>query len=185
MGFREKLNLICLKAGDDPAFLRLAARSLFFCVVLSTVSCMPGMHILELTQVKNWDHKGGDQILFLEFLIRDGESGKHEKVELIKAIAGKGKMKNLGAHVQNPFQIQVVPRYKVSAMELPVSYEHPLHAQMEVSDSTGLLTRVKTDTKEGRLNVRMQADPHIDRIELFSIAPEKGSVKIYTLQLKP
>ncbi|MCE6990007.1 hypothetical protein [Dyadobacter sp. CY323] len=125
-----------------------------------------------------------DHILFLHFKIKDGGEGKNEKVEFLNATSGNGRMKNLAVPVHYPYQIKAVPRYTTSHFEIGITLEHPLFRSVEVASQDGTIAKAEITAREGNLSFRIQEESYMDRIDIYSITPERGEVKIYTLNLK-
>ncbi|WP_348066566.1 hypothetical protein [Dyadobacter sp.] len=148
------------------------------------MNCKSGESVLNKEDISNYDISTKDHILFFEFKITDGGKGKPEKVKFIKAVSGNGKMKNLGQKVLYPYQIHVIPRYNTGFLETEIALEHPLHRSVEVPGQDGIITKENVVAGEGTLSFRLQEHRNMDRVELFSITPESGSTKIYTLYLK-
>ena len=107
-----------------------------------------------------------------------------ETVELVNAVSGNGKLRNLTAPVHSPYRILVIPRYPVNDMENELVFEHPLYKSVEVASENGHLTKQNLNAKEGILSVRIQNDNGLKKIELYSITPGKENIKIYTLNLE-
>lgn len=128
--------------------------------------------------------ESADQILFLEFRVSQPEKGSLEQISLVSSVSGTGKLKNLRRPVEYPYRIQVVPRYRTSAFEVPMIFEHPLFREVEVPDPSGTITRKKQFASEGSFTMRMQADPNIEKLDFYSLKPGQQPVKIYTLNLK-
>ncbi|WP_439558693.1 hypothetical protein [Dyadobacter sp.] len=146
--------------------------------------CSKRLAVLDLNDVRMFNPESADQILFLEFLVSQPEKGDMEKISLVSSVSGAGRLKNLRRSVEYPYQIQVIPRYRTSALEIPMVFEHPLFREVEVPDPSGTITRKKQFATEGSFTMRMQADPNIEKLEFFSVKPGKQPVKIYTLNLK-
>lgn len=163
---------------------RLPIYTIYYFVLMHLSSCTPRQSALDLNDVTFFDAAAADQILFLEFRVGFSKKGSQEEIGLVSAIAGKGRIKNLRRPVESPYQIRIVPRYSVSAMELPLVYQHPLFQEVEVPDPSGVIKRRKMYTKEGTFTMRMQADRNIEKLDIYSVTPERGEVKIYTLKLK-
>jgi hypothetical protein len=142
--------------------------------------CRSGRSMLTVSELPNYDTRSPDHILFLNFRIT-GKPGGNEKVELASANVGNGRMKDLNHPVHFPTHIKVVPRYPTTALEREMVFEHPLYHAAEVSDPSGHIRREEVQAKEGALLVRMPMHSGLNRLELFSVTPERGSVKIYTL----
>jgi hypothetical protein len=149
------------------------------------VGCGPGRSTLKISKVPNYDKAVSDHIFFLDFRVTAENQGDREKVELVKAISGSGRMKNILRPVHYPYQIKAIPRYTTSALEKELVFEHPLFNAREVSEPGGTITKVAVTNTEGIVSMRLQEAPGLDRLELYSVTPEKGTVKIYTLRFKP
>lgn len=145
--------------------------------------CKTTESTLSIEHVKNYDPNAANHILFLDFKITKRD-GKAESVELVNAVSGSGKLKNMAAPVHSPYQISVNPRYSIGHEEVPLFFEHPLFKSVEVASQDGKLSKQDLHAREGILSVRIQRDNGLERIELHSLTPEKGDIKIYTLTLK-
>lgn len=154
-------------------------------LVLLFAGCGPGRSTLTISNVPNYDKSVSDHILFLDFRVTAENQGDHEKVELVKAISGNGRMKNLMRPVHYPYQIKAIPRYTTSAIEKELVFEHPLFNTKEVSEPGGTITKMEVTNTEGILSMRLQDAQALDRLDLYSVSPGKGTVKIYTLRFKP
>lgn len=53
-----------------------------------------------------------------------------------------------------------------------------------MSDPSGHIRREEMHAKEGVLLIRMPMRSGLNGLELFSVTPERGPVKIYTLSFK-
>ena len=135
--------------------------------------------------ITNYDKAVKEHILFLEFKISSDANGKHENVKLVSAVSGNGKMKDLNNPVLDPYRIVAVPRYKTSILVKELYFEHPLFRTVEVASESGTLSKKSITATEGSLSIRIQENEHMNRIELFSVTPEKGTIKIYTVYLEP
>lgn len=142
--------------------------------------CKPARSALTVGEVTNYNPGARDHILFLNFRI-SGSVGGREKVELVSAQAGDGRMKTIARDVHFPYQIKALARYSTGTIEQEMVFEHPLYRSAEVSDPTGHIRQVEATATEGDLMVRLQQQPGLNQLELFSVSPEKGTVKIYTL----
>lgn len=149
------------------------------------MNCKPAQSILKTGMVANYDKAVKEHILFLEFVISAEAKGEREKVRLVNAVAGSGKMKELNSPVHGPYRIMVVPRYKTSALEKEFYYEHPLFRSVEVASQNGTLSKTSLTAKKGTLSIRMQENANLESIELFSVKPDNKSTKIYTVYLQP
>jgi hypothetical protein len=147
------------------------------------VGCKSAESVVKVSEMENYKKESADHILFLNFRISTGR-GASEKVELVNSVSGSGRMKNLVAPVHGAHQIKVVPRYSAGRMELGTFYEHPLFRSVEVSTADGKLSRSEVTDREGMLNIRVQDDTFLTGLELYSVTPARGTVKIYTLNFK-
>ncbi|PSL24313.1 hypothetical protein [Dyadobacter jiangsuensis] len=149
-------------------------------VGLLMFGCKSGRSVLTVSELPNYDTRSPDHLLFLTFRIT-GKPGGNERVELSSASVANGRMKNLAYPVHFPVQIKAIPRYSTSAVEQEMVFEHPLYRAVEVSDPSGHMRREEVRAGEGSLMIRMPLHSGLNALELFSVTPEKGSVKIYTL----
>ncbi|NIJ54007.1 hypothetical protein [Dyadobacter arcticus] len=158
---------------------------LLMLVGVNFLNCSSGESLLTINEIFGYSKDAKDHIIFLNFKITELGPGKNERVRLVKAASGAGRTKNLNAPVHSPHYIEVVPRYKTGRIEVGMAFEHPLYRSVEVPGHDGTIIKQSVIAKEGILHVRFQEDRNMDRIELYSITPDRGSVKIYTLNLKP
>ncbi|SDF32948.1 hypothetical protein SAMN04487996_11035 [Dyadobacter soli] len=150
---------------------------------LLMLECRSGRAVLAVSELPDYNKQSADHIIFLNFRIT-GKPGGNERVELASANVGDGKMKDISRPVHSPYQIKAVPRYKTSAIEREMVFEHPLLRNAEVSDPGGHIRQVEATASEGSLLVRLQQHAGLNQLELFSVSPESGTVKIYTLDFK-
>ncbi len=160
--------------------LRLLSTVAIALAGLLMLGCRSGRSSLTVSELPNYDSRSADHILFLNFRIT-GKPGGNENVELAGANVGNGKMKDLNHPVNFPTHIKAVPRYTTSALESEMVFAHPLYHATEVSDPSGHIRSEEVQAREGTLLVRMPMHSGLNRLELFSVTPERGSVKIYTL----
>jgi len=160
--------------------LRLFSTAAIALVCLLMFGCKSGRAVLAISELPNYDTRSPDHLLFLNFLIT-GKPGGNEHVELASANVANGRMKDLAYPVHFPTQIKAIPRYSSRASEREMVFEHPLRRSVEVSDPTGHMRREEVQASEGHLMIRMPLHSGLNRLELFSVTPERGSVKIYTL----
>ncbi len=163
--------------------LRLFSTVAIALACLLMPGCRSGRPVLSISELPNYDTRSPDHILFLNFLIT-GKPGGNENVELASAHVGNGKIKDLHRPVHFPVYIKAVPSYTTSALEREMVFEHPLYHAAEVSDPSGHMRREELRAKDGTLLIRMPVQPGLNRLELFSVTPERGPVKIYTLSFK-
>ena len=158
----------------------------FFLIVMigmQLAGCKTAGSTLTMQNVRNYDPDAASRILFLDFKITGG-NGKAEKAELVNVVSGKGKLKNLARPVHNNRQISVIPRYATQHEEVSLVFEHPLYQSVEVASEDGKLSKHEMHTQEGILSVRIQQDNGLEKIEIYSVLPDKENVKIYTLKIK-
>lgn len=182
-------HLCCTFKGNKVSLLsympRFSNAIVIAVLAVLLVGCGPGRSTLKISKVPNYDKSVSDHIFFLDFRVTAENQGDREKVELVKAISGSGRMKNILRPVHYPYQIKAIPRYTTSALEKELIFEHPLFNAREVSEPGGTITKVAVTNTEGIISMRLQEAPGLDRLELYSVTPEKGTVKIYTLRFKP
>ncbi|WP_353719581.1 hypothetical protein [Dyadobacter sp. 676] len=162
--------------------LRLFSTAAILLAGLSLFECKPARSSLAVNQVPNYNPQSPDHILFLNFRITGAVSGK-EEVQLVSASAGDGRMKDIARPVHSPYQIKAIPRFKTGAAGREMAFEHPLFRNAEVSDPEGHIRHVDVTAREGNLLIRLQQQPGLNQLELFSVSPGNGTVKIYTLDL--
>ena len=160
--------------------LRLMSTAAFVLAGLFMPGCKSGRSTLAIRDIPNYDTRSPDHILFLNFRIT-GKPGGSENVALVSATAANGHMKDLHHPVDFPYHIKAVPTYSASAAGREMVFEHPLYHSAEVSDPSGHIRREAVQAKEGTLLIRMPMNAGLNGLELFSVTPERGPVKIYTL----
>lgn len=160
--------------------LRLISTAALVLAGLLMPGCKSGHSVLTTREIPNYDTQSPDHILFLNFRIT-GKPGGNENVELVGATAANGRMKDLQRPVDIPYHIKAVPRYSANEAGREMVFEHPLYHPAEISDPSGHIRRETVQAKEGTLLIRMPMKAGLNGLELFSVTPEKGSVKIYTL----
>jgi hypothetical protein len=139
---------------------------------------------LNVSDISGYDQNGKDHIIFFNFKIVGQGKGKDEKVTLVNATSANGRFKNLTAPVHYPYQIHIVPRYNTDHIETVLVFEHPLFRSVEVASQDGTISQSSLIASDGVLSMRIQEDKTMESIELYSITPDRGKVKIYTLHLK-
>jgi hypothetical protein len=144
------------------------------------LGCGSGQAVLTVDKIPNYDSRSPDHILFLHFRIT-GKPGGNERVALVSTQAANGRIKELYRPVEFPVHIKAIPRYTTGALEREMVFEHPLYRSAEVSDASGHMRRQEVRANEGTLLIRMPMHSGLNGLELFSVTPESGSVKIYTL----
>ena len=161
--------------------LRLLPTAAIALVGLLMFGCKSGRSVLRISELPTYDERSPNHILFLNFRIT-GKLGKKEKVELVSAQVANGKMKNPYHPINYPaVRIKAVLRYTNGVLEHEMAFLHPLYQLVEVGDPSGHIRREEVRAKEGRLLIRMPVHSDLNSLELFSVMPERGSVKIYTL----
>ncbi|MGV3600143.1 MAG: hypothetical protein ACO1N1_03010 [Dyadobacter fermentans] len=163
--------------------LRLRVPAALMLAGLLMVQCKSAHSTLSVARMAGYTPAARDQILFLNFRIT-GTAGGGEEVTLASATAGEGKLKDLSRPVHFPYQIRAVPRYSSSAIEREMVFEHALFKSAEVSDPSGHLKHAEVRAGAGNILIRLQADSRLNQLELFSVSPDKGTIKIYTLDFK-
>ncbi|OJV14473.1 MAG: hypothetical protein BGO21_17270 [Dyadobacter sp. 50-39] len=163
-------------------------RLLFPAVILLTgllmFQCKPTRSVLTISELPNYNSQFQDHILFLHFRITGNPGGGKEKVELVSATVGNGRMKDIRRPVTFPVYINVVPRYAGDSLRREMQVEHPLRRSIEVSDAEGQIRRQEVRQKEGTFVIRMPVEAGLNGLELFSVSPERGGVQIYNLRFK-
>lgn len=147
------------------------------------LQCKPARSILTISELPNYNSQSPDHILFLHFRMT-GKPGGKERVELVSAKAATGRVKELGHPVTFPIYIMAIPRYNNDPAERAMYFENPLLRAVELSDPDGNIRRQEVRETQGYLFLRMQIDPGLNDLELFSVSPDKGAVKIYILHFK-
>jgi hypothetical protein len=150
---------------------------------IGLISCKTAESTLTMENVRNYNRDAASHILFLDFKLTK-RNDQTETVTLVNAVSGSGKIKNMAIPVHSACQISVIPRYSVGRLEVPLVFEHPLYRSVEVPSQDGKLTKQDLHADEGTLSVRIQTEKGLEKLELYSLTPEKGNVKIYTLNLK-
>ena len=155
---------------------------LIFCSQL--VHCRPAKSYVRTQELPNYDKNSIDHILFLDFQITQEKENGAVKAELINAIAGNGKMKDLGSDRVHPDQIKAVHYFSDRRTPVEMFYEHPLSRTVEVFSQDGNLGKSTHTARQGTLSIRFQEDQAREKIELYSVTPDRGAVKIYSLLVK-
>lgn len=154
-------------------------------LVLISAGCGSGRSTLTVSEIPNYDKSVSDHILFLDFRVTAKNRDDREKVRLVKAISGSGRMKQIGRPVYDPYQIKAIPRYSTGAVEREMFFEHPLFQTREVAEPGGAIQKAAVSNTEGIVSIRLQDARGLERLDLYSVSPGKGTVKIYTLRFKP
>ncbi len=154
---------------------------LFWCFSVFCIGCSGARSVLDVKTLPNYDKTAPEHIVFLNFKITEGSKTGSEQVELMNAMAGSGKMKNLsGGHVVYPSYIKAVKSY-VDGRQVEFLYEHPLIKQIEVSTPDGQISKVVETAREGILSIRFQEEKLLKKMELHSVRPGRAVRKIYSL----
>ena len=147
--------------------------------------CSVSIPIIDAENIENFDKLAKDHILFLTFDIKKNKGQKPEIVTLLNSVAGSGKMKKLKTGVENPFQIKSIQYFNDAKLPIETFHEHPLYKSLELFDEDGSITRKSTTSTASILLMKIQYDNNLEKVELYSVTPDFGSVKIYTLKFKP
>jgi len=163
--------------------MRKISGSLSFLLLMVLIGCTTSKTTVHLKTLPNYENAATTHILFFNFEI----SGKidHEKVKLVNAIAGSGRMKNLSVDVHQENRIGMTCYDKSGRTIRYEEFEHPLLKTVEVSGATGKLSKKSISAQKGILSVRLQEDQRIDHIKLSTISPGQKPDKIYTLKIRP
>lgn len=148
------------------------------------VHCRQARPYVRTQELPNYDKSVTNHILFLDFQITQDDEKGTVKAELINAIAGNGKMKDQGSGSIYPDQIKVVHYFTDERTPVEMFYEHPLLKTAEVFSQDGNLSKSMQRAHEGTLSIRFQEDQAREKIELYSVTPDRGVVKIYSLLVK-
>ena len=148
------------------------------------VHCRQARSYVRTQDLPNYDKNIANHILFLDFQITQDKEKGAVKAELINAIAGNGKMKDQGPGSSYPDQIKVVHYFSDRRTPVEMFYEHPLFKTAEVFSQNGNLSKSTQAARQGTLSIRFQEDQAREKIELYSVTPDRGAVKIYSLLVK-
>lgn len=148
------------------------------------VHCRQARSYVRAHELPNYDKSVANHILFLDFQITQDKEKGAVKAELINAIAGNGKMKDHGQGSIYPDQIKVVHYFSDRRTPVEMFYEHPLLRTAEVFSQDGNLSKSTQTARKGTLSIRFQEDQAREKIELYSVTPDRGAVKIYSLLVK-
>ncbi|WP_254560425.1 hypothetical protein [Dyadobacter diqingensis] len=148
------------------------------------VHCRQARSYVRAQELPNYDKGVANHILFLDFQITQDKEKGAVKAELINAIAGNGKMKDHGQGSIYPDQIKVVHYFSDRRTPVEMFYEHPLLRTAEVFSQDGNLSKSTQTALKGTLSIRFQEDQAREKIELYSVTPDRGAVKIYSLLVK-
>lgn len=159
------------------------AIALLFIIYL-VMGCISSKSTLQVQKMPNFDRQAPDHILFLDFSIKQTTGQKTEATKLVNSVAGTGQMKDLGNEVHNPYQIKAVHYYNNGQKSVEVLFEHPLYRSVELFDADGSISRKPSSLQEGILSMRIQHSNSLEKIELYSITPDKGTQLIYALKIK-
>lgn len=147
--------------------------------------CHSSRQTLSVHALPNYEPNAVHQIVFLDFTISRSALGKPEQLTLVNSIAGVGELKNVATPVHTPYQIKLVRYYTDDRLPEQDSLEHPLIRSLEIADTDGTLTRKPTSDLSGQFSVRFPYSAGLRRIELYSVTPDRGTLKIHTLHIKP
>lgn len=159
----------------------------FVCLLLVTllfVACSTNKP-LRVHDLPNYDASAPHQILFLDFTLSKPDPENAEQVTLDNAILGNGELKNMGESVRTPYQIKLLRHFKNNKPAEEEYFEHPLYRQLEVASQDGSMERRATTFQSAPFSLRLQYSPELDKIELYSIAPNQKEQKIYTSPIRP
>jgi len=147
------------------------------------MNCRQAKSFVKVQELPNYDKKVAHHILFLDFLIFKEKSSV--RAELVNGIAGSGKMKAQDSEgIAHTYRIKAVHYFNDKRAPIETFYEHPLFRSAEVFSQDGSLTQSPQLMQQGSLSIRFQEDPARQKIELYSVTPQKGAVKIYSLLVK-
>lgn len=149
------------------------------------IGCASSQQHVIVHKLPNYDPQAIHQLLFLNFMIRRNEPGKPEQVRLTNAIIGNGEMKDIGDAVHTPYQIKLFEYTNDHQPPKEKSVEHPLFRSIEIANIDGTFDRKLTSDQEGHFSFRLPYTNTLTKIELYSITPDQGKQKIYTLPIKP
>lgn len=153
---------------------------LFLILSMICFGCNSPHAIIDVSTLPNYNGKAADHIVFLNFKISEGSKGRREKVELVRAVSGTGKMKSMENHVEYASYIRAVRKYSDGRNQESI-YQHPLFKQVEVSSPQGKIESRLLTADEGILTMRFQEDKSLEKIDLYSVSPNNGTRKIYTI----
>ena len=148
------------------------------------LSCASSKSTLKTEKITNFDKQATDHILFLDFTVKKSVGQKPEATKLTNSVSGVGVLKDMGVEVQNPYQVKAIQYFSDGQKPIKIIYEHPLYKSVELFDKDGTISRKPTSLDEGILSMRIQHGGSLEKIELYSTTPDKGTVLIYTLTLK-
>ena len=148
------------------------------------MNCSSSKSTLKTDKITNFDKQATDHILFLDFTIKKSVGQKPEATKLTNSVSGVGRLKDMGAEVHNPYQVKAIQYFSDGQKPIEIRYEHPLYKSVEIFDQDGTISRKPTSLNEGTLSMRIQHGSSLEKIELYSTTPDKGTVLIYTLTLK-
>jgi hypothetical protein len=158
------------------------------CLALSTffslVACHSTKETLTVHDVPNYSPKAAPQTLFLDFEINQSTTSQSERVTLVNSIIGNGGMKSLARPVHNPYQIKLVRHFADGRLTERDSLEHPLFRSIEIAEPDGTLSQKPLREHNGHFSVRVPYVKALDRIDMYSVTPDKGLVKIHTIRLR-
>lgn len=148
------------------------------------VHCRQAKSYVRAADLPNYNKNSTDHVLFLDFQITQEKERAKIKAVLVNAMAGNGKMKDLVSGRHYPDHIKVVHYFSDRRTPVEMYYEHPLVKTMEVFSQDGNLGKSTQIARKGTLSIRFQEDPARDKVELYSVTPDRGSEKLYSLLVK-
>lgn len=155
---------------------------LLLIICFQLVHCRQAKSYVSAKDLPNYNKNSTEHILFFDFQITQ-DNGK-VKAELVNAIAGNGKMKDLVSGRSYPEQIKVVHYFSDRRTPVEIYYQHPLFKTVEVFSQDGSLDKSAQVTRKGTLSIRFQEDLAREKVELYSVTPARGAEKIYSLLVK-
>lgn len=159
--------------------------SCFSLMTIVLISCQSSYQRLAVHALPNYDINASHRILFLDFSISRSGSGKRERLTLTNSIIGNGEMKNIGRALHSPYQLKFVRQYTDQHPPVADSIEHPLLRSLEIADRDGSQTRQLTSERNGNFSIRFPYTTALKKIDVYSVTPDNGNVKIHTIQIKP
>lgn len=159
--------------------------SCFSMLLIVLISCQSSYQRLTVHALLNYDNNSSHRILFMDFTVNRSGPGKREYLTLTNSIVGNGEMKNIGKAVHSPYQLKFVRQYADQHPPVADSIEHPLLRSIEIADIDGSLTRKLTSELTGNFSIRFPYTTALKKIDFYSVTPDKGAIKIHTIQIKP
>lgn len=159
----------------------ILALGILLCSV-SIAGCRTGQSV-SLRTLPNFV-AGQPALVFLDFLFKATDKPERSSVELINAIIGRGRMKDLPVFSNSNRQVEVVFKSASNQTLRTVQYDHPLYQIVEYPAEQGTLRLRGFSMQQANLSIRFASDPQIDRLELYSLVNNHRR-KLYSLRLKP